>query len=298
VELRHLRYFVAVAEARSLTFAAERILHTTQPSLSRQIHDLEDEVGTALLVRQPRGVELTSAGKAFLNYARLALSQVDSAVDAARRAVNPHQPDFSIGFLTGQEIDWLPGVMRVLRDRSLEAEINVSSGTSRKLADALLRGKLDMAFLRIEVNTPELVYEVVASEPFVAILPRDHPLAANDMVDPKKLRGEKLVMATAPALQPVVEEFLKKCGMDGKPEHEVDNLAMAMSLVASTRSVALLPAYAQHFLPWSVTSRPLAGEVPTVDLAVGYNKANPSAILKLFLSRLDQLISGWIHRKS
>lgn len=289
VELRHLRYFVAIVEAGSLTAAAEKMLHTTQPSLSRQIRDLEDEVGTPLLIRKARGIEVTAAGKAFLDHARLALAQVEAAGNAARRVVQLSKPTFAIGFLTGQEIDWLPGVMRILRDRLPETEINISSQTSRNLADALLKGKLDVAFLRIEVKVPELVYKVVTSEPFVVILPSDHRLAAREAIEPREIAREKLIVATAPALRAVTDEFFRKCGIDAKPKHEVDNLAMAMSLIASTRSVILLPAYAQNFLPWSVTSRPLAGDVPTVDLAVGYNKTNQSPVLKLFLSRIEQL---------
>ena len=110
MELRHLRYFVAVAEAGSLTLAAQKFLHTAQPSLSRQIRDLENDVGTQLLTRNARGIELTAAGKAFLDHARLALIQVDAASEAARRAAKPNRPTFAVGFLTGQEIDWLPAV--------------------------------------------------------------------------------------------------------------------------------------------------------------------------------------------
>ena len=151
----HLRYFIAVAETGSLTEAAERRLHTSQPSLSRQIRDLEYEVGVELLSRGARGVELTVAGKVFLDHARLALMQVDAAVEAARRAAQPASKTFAIGFQTGHEMNWLPRAM--------------------------------------------------------------------------------------------------------------------------------------HLLPWSVFSRPLEGEAPTIDLAVGYSKANTSPILKLFLSRIDQL---------
>jgi LysR family hca operon transcriptional activator len=124
------------------------------------------------------------------------------------------------------------------------------------------------------------------------ILPSDHRLALQEVIDPKEIAGETLlsVSKTAPVLRVVIDKYLKRSGIDIKPEHEADNLAMAMSLVASTRSVALLPAYAQNFLPWSVISRPLSGEVPTIDLVVGYNKSNTSPILKLFLSRLDDLI--------
>jgi LysR family hca operon transcriptional activator len=95
---------------------------------------------------------------------------------------------------------------------------------------------------------------------------------------------------TAPALRVVIDDYLRKCRLDLKPDHEVDNLAMAMSLVASTRGIALLPAYARNFLPWSVISRPLKGEAPTIDLVLGYSTANTSPILKLFLSRVDDLV--------
>ncbi len=293
MELRHLRYFVAVAEAGSLTAAAEKNLHTAQPSLSRQIRDLENEVGVQLMTRNARGIELTAAGKVFLDHARLALIQVDAAGEAARRAATPSKPTFAVGFLTGQEIDWLPEVMRVLRDELPKIDVTVSSqSSSRDLGDALLRGKLDVAFLRAEITAPELIYKVVTKEPLVVILPSDHHLASREIIDPKEIAGERLLsVSAAPVLRSVIDDYLKRCGIDTKPELEADNLAMAMSLIASTRSVALLPAYTQNFLPWSVISRPLDGEVPTVDLVVGYNKANTSPVLKLFLSRTDDLIA-------
>src|SRR5207302_8662736 len=108
MELRHLRYFVAVAEAGSLTVAAEKKLHTAQPSLSRQIRDLEYEVGVPLMNRSVHGIELTAAGRTFLDHARLALAQVEAAREAARRAAEPANQSFALGFLTGQEMDWLP----------------------------------------------------------------------------------------------------------------------------------------------------------------------------------------------
>src|SRR2546423_11777924 len=116
MELRHLRFFVAVAEEGSVTVAAERRLHTAQPSLSRQIRDLEYEVGAQLMIRSARGIELTAAGRVFLAHARLALAQVDAAGAAARRAAQPDKPSFALGFLTGKEIDWLPEAIRLLRD--------------------------------------------------------------------------------------------------------------------------------------------------------------------------------------
>jgi LysR family hca operon transcriptional activator len=292
MELRHLRYFVAVAEEGSLTLAAEKKLHTAQPSLSRQIRDLEYEVGVPLMTRSVHGIELTAAGRAFLDHARLALAQAEAAVAAARRAAHPSKPTFALGFLTGQEMDWLPGAMRILHDELPNIEVTVSSQYSPDLANGLVRGKLDVAFLRPEANMPDLEFRLVTKEPLVVVLPSDHRLASQATIDPHDIVGETFinVSGTAPALRVVVDAYLQREGIAIHPHHEVDNLAMAMSLVASTRGVALLPAYAQNFLPWSVISRPLKGEAPTIDLVIGYHKGNTSPILKMFLSRVDDLI--------
>lgn len=293
MELRHLRYFVAVAEEGSLTVAAERRLHTAQPSLSRQMRDLEDEVGARLMIRSARGIELTAAGRVFLDHARLVLAQVEAAREAARRAAETTKPSFALGFLTGQEMDWLPEAMRILHDELPNMQVTVSSQYSPDLADALVRGRLDVAFMRPEAQAPDLVYRLITKEPLVAVLPSDHRLAACEAIDPQDIVGETFVSVsnTAPALRVVIDDYLERSKLGIRPDHEVDNLAMAMSLIASTRGVALLPAYAQNFLPWSVISRPIKGDAPTIDLVIGYNKANLSPTLKLFLSRVDDLIA-------
>src|SRR5712675_233358 len=291
MELRHLRYFIAVAEEGSLTLAAEKRLHTAQPSLSRQIRDLEYEVGVQLMIRSVHGIELTAAGRAFLDHARLALTQAEAAAEAARRAAEPANQSFALGFLTGQEMDWLPEAMRILHDELPNMEVTVSSKYSPQLADALTRRKLDIAFMRPEAQTPDLAYRLVTKEPLVAVLPSDHRLAARDAIDPHDIVGETFVSVsnTAPTLRVVINDYLERSNLGIRPHHEVDNLAMAMSLIASTRGVAFLPAYAQNFMPWSVISRPLKGEAPTIDLVVGYHKANTSPILRMFLSRIDDL---------
>src|ERR1700745_4156479 len=140
MELRHLRYFVAVIEAGSLTVAAPRKLHTSQPSLSRQIRDLENEVGAQLLKRSARGIELTPSGRAFLEHARSALSHVESATEAARRVVHPAKPCFSMGFLTGHELTWMPEALRILRDELPNIDVMISSQYSPLLAEGLSKG--------------------------------------------------------------------------------------------------------------------------------------------------------------
>jgi LysR family hca operon transcriptional activator len=290
MELRHLRYFVAVVEEGSLTIAAERRLHTSQPSLSRQIRDLEYQVGAELLSRSVHGVELTAAGKAFLDHARLALMQVDAAIEAARKAANPTRKTFALGFQTGHEMSWLPRAMHVLRDELKNIQVTVTSDYSPDLAEALVRGRLDLAFLRVEPGY-DLGYHVVAREPLIVLMPRDHRLTAREAVHPQDFLGEIFIGGSnkAGVLRAVTEDYLRRSGLDIKLDQGVDNMAMAISLVASTRGLALMPAYAKNLLPGSVVSRPLEGESPMIEVAVGYSSSNTSSILKLFLSRLEEL---------
>jgi len=293
MELRHLRYFVAVAEEKSITVAATRRLRTAQPSLSRQLRELETEVGAMLMTRSARGIELTAAGKVFLDHARLALAQVEAAASAARRAAHPEQRTLALGFLSGCEPEWLPGVMHVLRDELPRIEVTISSKHSPQLADGLATGKLDAAFLRPEERYPDLVYKVLVREPLIVILPSDHRLASRKAIGLKDLARETFIgMADqAPVLRSIIEDYIRRSGVDLQPTHRVEYLSMAMSLVASTRGVALLPDFARNFLTRSVVSLPLAGEAPSIDLVLGYHKANNSPLLKTFLSRVDDMIS-------
>jgi LysR family hca operon transcriptional activator len=239
------------------------------------------------------GVELTAAGKAFLDHAKLALTQVEAAREAARRAAQPEKSCLALGFLTGQEMDWLPEAMHILRDELPNIDVTVTSDYSPNLADALTRGKLDLAFMRREASATDLVFKTMTQEVLTVVLPSDSALARRESIAIAEIASQPFidVSKTAPALRAVIDGYIRSLGLDVRITHEADNLAMAISLVASTRGFALLPHYAQNFLPWSVVSRPIKGVPPTVDLVVGYHKANASPILKLFLSRVDELIA-------
>ena len=293
MELRHLRYFIAVAEEGSLTLAAHKRLHTAQPSLSRQIRALEKELGAQLITRSVHGIELTAAGRAFLDHARLAVTQAEAAKEAVRRAAQSTKPSFALGFLSGTEMDLLPKTKRILQDELPNIEVKLSSDYSPRLAEALTKGKLDAAFLRPEPHAGGLVYRRVRTEPLIVVFPRDHRLAARKAIKLREIRGEPFIKPskTAPTLRKIIEDSLERSGVDIRATHEVHNLAHAFSIIASTYAVTLLPAYAKNFLPVALTSRPIQGDAPTVDLVVGYNKANTSPILKLFLTRVDQLIA-------
>lgn len=291
MELRHLRYFIAVADAGSLTVAAEQTLHTSQPSLSRQIRDLEQEVGVLLMNRSAQGIELTSAGKAFLEHARMTLLQAEATKEAAVRAAQPSPPTFALGFLSGAEIDLLPEVDRLLRDEFPGIAIRLSSDYSPLLAKALMRRKLDAAFMRSEENMGDLACRRVRTDPLVVVLPSDHRLAAQAAIAPHEIVDETFYLPSkaAPAVRRAVLEYFSRAGIDLKPEHEVHNVVHAISMVTSTRAVMLLPAYTKRYLPESITTRPLQGEVPTLDLIIAYHKANNSPILKMLLSKAGRL---------
>jgi LysR family hca operon transcriptional activator len=172
-------------------------------------------------------------------------------------------------------------------------EVILVSQTSPELASALLRGKVDVAFLRREPEMSDLVFTHLTSEPLLVILPSDHRLAALEAISPRDIEGETFVNVsdTAPTLRVVIDSYLQKSGVSIATAHEAASLSMAVSMIASTRGVALLPVYALNFLPRSLVSRPLAGIAPTIDLVLGYHKANTSPLLKLFLSRTDELIA-------
>ena len=294
MELRHLRYFIAVAEEGGLLAAAERRLHTSQPSLSRQIRDLESEVGVKLLERQARGVTLTAAGRVFLDHARLALLQVEAATDAARRAEQPEKVVLSIGFLAGQEVVWLPHALRILREEAPEAEITLSSQSSPELALGLMRGRLDVAFLRQEMPPVGLSFKFLAKEPLIAVLPAGHRLTSRKKIRPRDLAGEIYVSSarTSPVLKSVIQDYASKVGITLKAQYEGENLPAAMSLVTSTGGVTLIPLYAQNMLTPNVVARALDGVPPTIDLTLGYNDAHTSPLLLRFLSRADELVAS------
>ena len=294
MELRHLRYFIAVADAGSLTVAAEQKLHTSQPSLSRQIRDLEQEVGVPLMSRSARGIELTSAGKAFLDHARMALVQVDAAKEAALRAAQPARATFALGFLSGAEIGLLPEVERILRAEFPGIDIRLSSDYSPVLAKALMRRKLDAAFMRPEEHAEDLAYRRVRTDPLVFVFPSDHRLASKTTVAAKDVANETFYLPSkaAPAVRRVVVEYFKRAGIDLKAEHEVHNVVHAISMITSTRGVMLLPAYTKHYLPETITTRPVQGDAPMLDLVIAHHKANRSAILKRLLANIGKLASS------
>ncbi|MFK4533176.1 LysR family hca operon transcriptional activator [Bradyrhizobium ottawaense] len=294
MELRHLRYFVAVAEEGSLLTAAQRRLNTSQPSLSRQIRDLESEVGVQLLERQPRGVTLTAAGRVFLDHARLALLQVQAATEGARQTAQPQKPTLSIGISRRVGGHVAPPASAYPPRGSPDLQVTLSTQSSPELALALMQGKLDIAFLRPEKDNEGVVFKQLAKEPLIAVLPAEHHLASRKKIRPQDLAREIYVSSarTSPVLQEVIQNYAARVGITLNAKYEGENISSAMSLVASTGGISLVPLYAQNMLAPNVVARALDGGTPTVELALGYNRENPSPLLRRLLSRADELVAN------
>jgi len=281
MELRHLRYFIAVADELSFTRAAQR-LHTAQPSLSQQIRNLEDEVGTPLFERTRRKVELTDAGKVFLAEARLVVAQADRAVARARQ-VGQGRATVTIGFVPAAEIRVFPVILPRLRLRFPEVNVELRSLPTAEQEDALLRGDIDVAFMRRPVLSPELRSEVVLTEPLVVVLPSGHPLAKQKRIAPAQLSGEPFI-STHPQfsgqVHSVVEAYCEAHGIERKVAQVATNILLNLNLVGMGLGYALLPAYVSSLTSSAICTRPLEGEPPTIDLLMVSRKEPHAAELE------------------
>lgn len=274
MELRHIRYFVAVAEELNFSRAALK-LHTAQPSLSQQIRDLETEIGAPLFTRNKRNVALTEAGRAFLDEARLTLAQAQRAVASARRAADTKARMLTIGFLPAAEIKIFPSILTALRSRFPTTQIVLKSMTTWEQKEALLQGEIDVGFLRSPVDDSVLASEVVLNERLCAVVPANHPLAQrkeirlSDLADTPFLRIEPV---HAGSLSEIIDRFMKNHGLQFRTAQKVENVLTLMSLVSMGQGFSILPDYAEQLVFRNVVARPFAEPTPLIDLVMVWRR--------------------------
>lgn len=293
MELRHLRYFMTVAETASFTRAAER-LHTVQPSLSRQMQDLEREVGAQLLNRSSRKIELTPAGAVFLDEARLVLAQAERAVQRTREVARANASRLTLGFTAGVEID-LAGVTTALGDDLKTVELTLRSQPSPELVRSLHARLIDAAFIRPDEDSKGLVVRTVRREPLLAAVPASHPLARAPAVQPSDLNNLPFITVNAeaaPVLHRAIRDFISEQGIRPSQTYEVEDLGMVFSLIASIGGITLLPEYAFRLCPPTVAAVRLELEPPMIDLALAYHPDNRSDVLRTFVSHFERLTAG------
>jgi DNA-binding transcriptional LysR family regulator len=282
VELRHLRYFVALAEELHFGRAAQR-LHIVQPALSKQVIALERELGVELLDRT-HGVKLTRAGELFYGEAREIVERADRAVDATRATARGEQGVLRIGFVAPAMWSVLPVVLRAHRRLYPELTYRLYEAPTPDHLEQLRADALDIGFLRPPSVDDALVFEPVWREPFVVALPDDHRLAAEDAIDLADLANDRFVVMPRanPMVNDVIVSICLSYGFSPKVVEE-GNSPSSLVMVAMGQCVALVPVSLQDCGVKGITFRPLIRPTPELDLALAYRRGDRSSALGAFL---------------
>ncbi|MBV9421811.1 MAG: LysR family transcriptional regulator [Solirubrobacterales bacterium] len=283
MELRHLRYFIAVAEERHFGRAAAR-LHIAQAPLSQQIRRLEAELGEPLLYRTTRSVELAPAGEVLLERGREILVAVDSAIDDARRAARGEYGRLAIGFTGSVTYAVLPSLAAALRQElpGVMLDLRGELLTPAQVAQ-LTAGTLDLGLLRPPVRERDLSTEVLQSEPLIAVLPQSHPLANSDAVPLEQLKDDPFVAYPShfrSVLHDAVEDACAAHGFKPLAAHEVAETATLVSFVAAGLGVSLVPASVRHMTVHGAIYRPLTHDTTRVELAVAWRHDDERPVLR------------------
>jgi DNA-binding transcriptional LysR family regulator len=291
MELRHLRYFVAVAEECHFGRAARR-LFISQPPLSRQIRDLEEEIGLQLLERTRTQVRLTAAGRQFLEGARQTLVQAERTVAFAKQAAEGKTGFLSIGYIPTGDLAVIPKVLLPFRKQYPRIELELRSLAVAPQIDELRRERIHLGFLRLPVHAPDLRIEHVHSETLIVALRERHPLARRPRIALARLASEDFLVfprRLAPAYYDEIISFFRKAGISPKIGHEVESLQTQLALVSAGFGFALLPSSVREIRRRGVVYRELDEPVPRVDMAVATLDRTPSETLQHFLKVLRQV---------
>jgi DNA-binding transcriptional LysR family regulator len=295
VELRHLRYFLAVAEECHFGRAAER-LHMAQPPLSQQIRQLESELGVTLLRRSTRRVELTPAGTAYLERVREILAEVDRAGVEAQRIASGLEGRLVVGCVGSATYSLLPAFARTLRDMLPRVDIAFRGELLvPEQVEALGARRIDLALLRPPVDDPSIHVELLRRERLIVALPDDHPLAARRRLRVEDLRDHNLVVHASrgrSVMHGIVDELCREAGFVPSVAHEVAETSTLLTFVAAGLGVAVVPEPVSELGVPGVTCRPLASPAAHVDLAVGVREGDDSPVLDRALELLRGLVQA------
>jgi DNA-binding transcriptional LysR family regulator len=288
VELRHLRYFVAVADELNFRRAAER-LHISQPPLSQQIRALERELGVQLLVRNRRRVELTHAGEAFLREAREILAAAEHAAESARRAARGEIGQLAVGFVGSAMYGALPEILRNYRMHHPNVELRLRELQTAPQLRALRAGELDVGVIRPSAARRETDLEIVTIQydQVVAAIPEAHPLAASEAITPAELEDEPLVLLArrdAPGVHESLDSALAANGKAPNVIQEVPEIQTVIGLVAAGLGISLVPDTVGRVERPGVAYRPLAGTSSVFELALAWRASETSPVLEGFLA--------------
>lgn len=293
MELRHLRYFIAVAEEQHITRAAER-LGMQQPPLSQQIRALERELDVQLFRRRPRGVELTDAGSALLADARAILSQIDQAFATTKRTARGAQGKIAVGFTSSAPFHpFVPRVIRAYRDTYPLVSLSLEEGGTTDLIDDVRNERIDAAFIRTMVSNQEgLVVNLLLQESMVLALPHAHALARraslNKALPMKALAGETFVVYrrhNGPGLYDAILAACTAAGFSPRIGQEAPRIVSTLNLVAAGLGISIVPESLQRMRMDGVVFRRVTGAVqPKAALYLASRRGETSATVRNFLA--------------
>ena len=283
MELRQLKYFVAVAEELNFRRAAEK-LYMQQPPLSRQIRQLEIELGVELFNRSKRSVSLTEAGKAFLDEAKLTLTQAQRAVEAARQAQTKSK--LTIGFSICAFDRVLPEIIKMFRQKYPETLVNLTEMSKETQIKALLTNSIDLGFCYAPIDRAELASLTLISEPLVVVLPPDHFFARQKQIELRSLYAESFVMCPRHIKPDAHQQIIQLCdraGFQPKIIQEASPPEVLLRLVESGMGISLMAANSEMRHNAKVVYRPLVEPVPVLKIATVWHKDRQSLALSHFI---------------
>lgn len=294
MELRQLRYFVAIAEERHFGRAAKR-LRLSQPPLSAQIKGLEEELGVKLFQRSTRQIALTDAGRTFLERAEGILEAVEEAKEAAKGADEGVRGRLEIGFISSATLGLLPPAIRLFRERFGGVEIELRELTSAQQIDALYAGEIRVGLVRLPLRAPGLRFEPLQEESFVVALPSGHPLEALESVPLEAMVDQPLIFFTRqlmPSLHAQIVELFQRVGAFPNVVQHAVHLQTIVGLVASDVGLAILPEPAERLSREGVVYRSLDAPDATSWVGLARVEDDGSLLVENFVSTVREVAGG------
>jgi DNA-binding transcriptional LysR family regulator len=295
MELRHLRYAIAVAEELNFGRAAER-LHMSQPPLSQQIRQIEEELGVQLFERTKRSVKLTPAGETFVAEGRSILKHIDDAQKATVRTARGEIGTLMVGTVTSTDSGFYNAIVEILQKfagQYPDVHLGLRTLSSGQQMQDVKEGRLTGGFVNLPVDDPELDVRHVHSEPLVVALPEKHPLGKRPKVSARALAREPNVLGPrhlSPAYFDLVVAYFQKTGYPLNVVHEADNIYTTLALVAAGVGAALFPASLLNVPRKGIVVRKLDPPPPPMSMGFVYRRNDKSAILHSFLTVLDKVL--------
>jgi len=291
MELRHLRYFLVVAEELHFGRAAVR-LHITQPPLSQQIRQLEDELGVPLFQRTKRRVQLTDAGRAFREAAQQMLDQAEQAVRTAQRVHRGEIGPLTVGFVGSAMAGVFSEILLAFRARFPEVALTLQELTTSQQVEALRQRRIGIGVLRHPIGEEDFVFETIDRESFVVVLPKTHPLAAQQRIPLRALAQETVVMVPRvlwPGMEDDIVECCQRAGCYPQRLSGATQMLTVIGLVAAGMGLSLVPASMQTVRWKGIVYRPVQDRTPHADLTVAWRRDETSAVVKTFVGVVREM---------